>query len=198
MRHRKIRQYKRLSESERREIANMKCYGFSIREIAEFIERSPSTVSREIRCNSIGGNYCANLAHSLYMARKRLYAICFRRKRRHVFGFGDPDRIPRNEIAWLSDLSRYMRFGRKFSRFPQKKKSRSIYSLWSLKPFNFEDLPYLIWVLSLINEKEKVPDFMQKHVEKYKPEKTFNPPVPRSKKQEGKQGFLIIPRRLVA
>lgn len=55
-------QYVGLSDAERSEIEILKRKGYSIRKIAEVLGRSPNTISREIKVNSVAGEYTAKKA----------------------------------------------------------------------------------------------------------------------------------------
>ncbi len=55
----KQKKYVGLSSAERSEIQILRRKGYSIRRIAEALERSPNTISREIRVNSVSGEYHA-------------------------------------------------------------------------------------------------------------------------------------------
>ena len=46
-----------LQKTERQEIGYLKKKGYSIRAIAKIIERSPSTISRELSRNTVNGEY---------------------------------------------------------------------------------------------------------------------------------------------
>jgi transposase, IS30 family len=65
--------YHQLTQDQRYLISRNKAAGKSIREIADFCGRSPSTISREIRRNSTTGDgaYRAEKAHSYATARRR-------------------------------------------------------------------------------------------------------------------------------
>lgn len=54
---------KQLQKTERKEIAYLKNKGYSIRAIGEMVKRSPSTISRELRRNSVKGEYEDEKAH---------------------------------------------------------------------------------------------------------------------------------------
>jgi len=56
------KKYIGLSDAERSEIEILKCKGYSIRKIAEVLGRSPNTISREIKVNSVAGEYTAKKA----------------------------------------------------------------------------------------------------------------------------------------
>ncbi|MBI3889808.1 IS30 family transposase [Candidatus Saccharibacteria bacterium] len=56
------KKYVGLSDAERSEIEILKLKGYSIRKIAEVLGRSPNTVSREIKTNSVSGEYVAKKA----------------------------------------------------------------------------------------------------------------------------------------
>lgn len=55
----KEKKYTGLSDAERSEIQILLARHFSIREIAETLDRSPNTISREIKINSVYGEYLA-------------------------------------------------------------------------------------------------------------------------------------------
>lgn len=58
------RSYSQITQAEREEIAIFRKLGLSIREIARQLERSPSSISRELRRNQPPINKCAYRAHS--------------------------------------------------------------------------------------------------------------------------------------
>ncbi len=62
-----VRSHRYLSLIERQRIATLKAQGLSMREIARRLDRSPSTISRELRRNRARqdrGTYDAVLAHA--------------------------------------------------------------------------------------------------------------------------------------
>jgi len=59
-----------LSQDERIEIADLRHAGLSVRQIAGLLGRAPSTVSRELRCNSAAGGYQPFEAHRRATARR--------------------------------------------------------------------------------------------------------------------------------
>ena len=64
--------YHQLTQEQRYLIVRSKVRGRSIREIAEILGRSPSTISRELRRNrNSAGGYCVEKAHSYAVARRR-------------------------------------------------------------------------------------------------------------------------------
>ena len=64
--------YHQLTQEQRYLIVRSKVHGRSIREIAEILGRSPSTISRELRRNrNSAGGYCVEKAHSYAVARRR-------------------------------------------------------------------------------------------------------------------------------
>lgn len=67
--------YVGLSSAERSEIQILKDKGYSLRKIADVLERSPNTISREIKVNSVGGEYVA--------AKAKAKARVSRRSRRY-------------------------------------------------------------------------------------------------------------------
>lgn len=83
--------YRQLSEGERYAIARMRRLGYSMRRIAEVLDRSASTVSREIRRNATrhGGKYRAEKAHQYAVARRR------RSRRNRRYGERDWARVGR-------------------------------------------------------------------------------------------------------
>lgn len=54
-----VRTYVGLSDAERSEIEILRGRGYGIREIARALSRSPNTISREIKVNSVSGQYVA-------------------------------------------------------------------------------------------------------------------------------------------
>ena len=67
--------YKRLTINERVVISQLKSSGYSIRKIAKFLDRSPSTISRELKRKSIQKGkkkpkdfYSATIAQDKYIA----------------------------------------------------------------------------------------------------------------------------------
>lgn len=67
----KNKKYKHITQSERLEIALLKKKGFSRRDIARALERSPNSVSREIKLNSVNSAYNPRKAqHKAYVKRK--------------------------------------------------------------------------------------------------------------------------------
>lgn len=69
----KLSKYKHFGKDERNELAILLKRGYSLREIAEVLGRNPSSVSREIKRNSVKGEYVSNKAqHKAYV--KRLYS----------------------------------------------------------------------------------------------------------------------------
>ena len=69
--------YKHLTINERVVISQLKSSGYSIRKIAKFLDRSPSTISRELKRNSIQKGkkkpkafYSAAIAQDKYIAHK--------------------------------------------------------------------------------------------------------------------------------
>ncbi|BDD10508.1 hypothetical protein FUAX_29400 [Fulvitalea axinellae] len=104
--------YTRLNIYERLFISDTHKAGWSVRRIAEGIDRSPSTVSRELERNRCRGAYEPHLAHTLAVARVHWRAsgrrpngktlICnLTGKYRHIF--------PRVFVAWLSDTQKHYR-----------------------------------------------------------------------------------------
>ena len=75
----KKKKYKHLSFEERFVIETLFNKGLSIRAIAEFLERSPSTISYEIKKNSVNGKYSARKAHhKAYVKRWRSKRQCLK------------------------------------------------------------------------------------------------------------------------
>ena len=71
--------YHHLSFGERFCIEKMYCAGSAIRRIAEFLNRSVNTISREIKKNSISGTYTAEKAlEKSYMKRWRSKSQCLK------------------------------------------------------------------------------------------------------------------------
>ena len=63
----KIMNYKHITIDERCCIANFLDLGWSIRKIAKHLNRNASTISREIRRNSVNGKYLAHIANEIYL-----------------------------------------------------------------------------------------------------------------------------------
>ena len=59
--------YKHITIDERCCIANFLDLGWSIRKIAKHLNRNASTISREIRRNSVNGKYLAHIANGIYL-----------------------------------------------------------------------------------------------------------------------------------
>ena len=59
--------YKHITINERCCIANFLDLGWSIRKIAKHLNRNASTISREIRRNSVNGKYLAHIANEIYL-----------------------------------------------------------------------------------------------------------------------------------
>ena len=59
--------YKHITIDERCCIANFLDLGWSIRKIAKHLNRNASTISREIRRNSVNGKYLAHIANEIYL-----------------------------------------------------------------------------------------------------------------------------------
>jgi len=65
------RRYSHITKTERLEIAVLKRKGYSLREIARVLKRSPGTLSEEIKRNSTNGSYEPTKAHhKAYVKRK--------------------------------------------------------------------------------------------------------------------------------
>jgi len=80
--------YHQLSEAERYAIARWRCQGLSMRTIARLLERSPSTISREVRRNATthDGHYRPEKAQQ--------YAVARRRRSRRNLHYGPRDWAP--------------------------------------------------------------------------------------------------------
>lgn len=63
--------YQHLTIDERESIQEMKLKGFSCRKIAEILKRSVSTISRELKRNSVNGRYRPSRAQKKYQARRK-------------------------------------------------------------------------------------------------------------------------------
>lgn len=63
----KFMNYKHINMNERCCIANFLDLGWSIRKIAKYLNRNASTISREIKRNSIDGKYLAHIANETYL-----------------------------------------------------------------------------------------------------------------------------------
>ena len=62
--------YKHININERCCIANFLDLGWSIRKIAKHLNRNASTISREIKRNSVNGKYLAHIANEKYINNK--------------------------------------------------------------------------------------------------------------------------------
>ena len=60
----KSKKYEGLSKNDRNEIEALLNRHYGIREIAQVLNRSPNTISYEVRVNSVDGEYVASKAHS--------------------------------------------------------------------------------------------------------------------------------------
>jgi IS30 family transposase len=63
--------YTQLSQQERYQISTLKQAGYNNKDIAAFLGRHKSTISRELGRNNSGGEYQAERAHRLTLKRKR-------------------------------------------------------------------------------------------------------------------------------
>jgi transposase, IS30 family len=71
--------YHHLNFEERFCIEKMYCAGSEVRKIADFLHRSPNTISRELRRNKVNGIYEANKAkHKAYALRWRAKSQCLK------------------------------------------------------------------------------------------------------------------------
>jgi len=68
-----------LKKTDREEIQILKDKGYSVRDIAKALEKSPSTISRELRRNSVNGEYIAKKA-SLKAYSRRKYCKLYLKK----------------------------------------------------------------------------------------------------------------------
>ena len=68
-----MRNYTQLTREERHDIAALRSLGAGFREIGRHLDRSPSTILREVRRNAYptDGKYRAKHAHSMYRGRRR-------------------------------------------------------------------------------------------------------------------------------
>ena len=69
-----------LTATERESILCLRAQGYGIRKIAGTLNRSPSTVSRELRRNLVKGAYSAHEADKLYRLRRKLCRPTFKLK----------------------------------------------------------------------------------------------------------------------
>jgi len=60
-----------LTLEEREMIMKYQAMGFSLSRIAKAIGRNKSTVSRELKRNSVSGTYLPSAAHDLYLKRRK-------------------------------------------------------------------------------------------------------------------------------
>ena len=75
MKEHKIMNYKYITINERCCIANFLDLGWSIIKIAKHLNRNASTISREIRRNSINEKYLAHIANETYINNKMNYVV---------------------------------------------------------------------------------------------------------------------------
>ena len=74
--------YRHLSREDRDEIADLRASGHSNAAIAVAVDRSPSTISREVRRNALDtGRYSAQVADGAYMERRQRDAVLERDQR---------------------------------------------------------------------------------------------------------------------
>ena len=66
----KFMNYKHININERCCIANLLDLGWSIRKIAKYLNRNVSTISREIKRNSVNAKYLAHIANEKYINNK--------------------------------------------------------------------------------------------------------------------------------
>lgn len=86
--------YVGLSSAERSEIEILKCRGYSLRKIAEVLGRSPNTISREIKVNSVT---CESTGKLEYVAKKaKTKSRLSRRSRRYQW-----QKIEHDPKLWL-------------------------------------------------------------------------------------------------
>ena len=62
--------YKHITIHERCCIANFLDLGWSLRKIAKYLNRNASTISREIKRNSVNGKYLAHIANEVYISNR--------------------------------------------------------------------------------------------------------------------------------
>ena len=67
-----------LTATERESILRLRAQGCGIRKIARALNRSPSTISRELRRNPVRGACSAHEAEKLYCLRRKLCRPAFR------------------------------------------------------------------------------------------------------------------------
>jgi IS30 family transposase len=68
--------YRHLTPEDREQIGVLRAAGFTMCAIASLIGKSPSTISRELRRNTLdSGRYSANVADGAYMERRQRSAI---------------------------------------------------------------------------------------------------------------------------
>ncbi|BDD08239.1 hypothetical protein FUAX_06710 [Fulvitalea axinellae] len=106
--------HRHLSDHERECISRMTGLGVSLRKIAKFLGRAPSTISREVKRNFWPGRgYLPELASKLYEARKRWKGSIRWKYLRTLWPHFRDFRhfsLPHTHILWFSDTKRYNRF----------------------------------------------------------------------------------------
>ncbi|BDD10169.1 hypothetical protein FUAX_26010 [Fulvitalea axinellae] len=175
--------YSHLNTHERLYISAMLDEGASVRRIAEDLDRSPSTISREIRRNSASGKYNPGTAQSLYTARKRWYGS-FRnpqsRRKIPAKPRWRPARIPRTHICWHSDTLHYHRSESFWKRagFPSRAKERAkpIFRMDD-KPQHYRDMTPLAKLLLAHIRLQKAESERKTFYTPLQAHKTLSPPL---------------------
>ncbi|BDD07713.1 hypothetical protein FUAX_01450 [Fulvitalea axinellae] len=141
--------YFQLTLWHRRVISAMRAEGASVRETARTLRCAPSTVSRELERNRLGGMYDPHTAQRLAEARKRLggtfrpgrYRSVWERLRSRTVQYRI---MPRTHVAWFSDTKTYRRIRSGKASFFSMRRPRSL-SLFRLadKPRHYRQMTAL-------------------------------------------------------
>jgi len=164
--------YQQINLRERRLILHFKKEGQSLRQIAKVLNRSASTISRELSRNNLKGTYNAELANDLAHARKcvmaggernalYLFADLLRRKYQHK---------KRHLVAWMSDTQDYFRINlrRPFKLLLNARRNFPIRFSIIEKPDHYRKLREMI---GLLNIQDKINNTHRWEYMKHKAEK---------------------------
>ncbi|BDD10064.1 hypothetical protein FUAX_24960 [Fulvitalea axinellae] len=156
-----LKLFRQFSLRERQIIEWMLSEDRSLRTIARLLQRSPSSVSREIRRNTAGQLYRASYAQSIATARKRIMSLGGRHKfpkfRFRLFPYRHT--LSHALICWCSDLEDYIRINQNapkylcgtFFRHP------SLYPIFK-KPYHYSGLITLGKLLLAHRQRKRKPD----------------------------------------
>jgi len=162
--------YRQLNYNDRWMINHLRSQNYSIRYIARILRRSASTISRELKRNSLQGNYDPEMADDLAHARKCVYATKSisggRRITRKFSGFRRfSSHKRRSLVAWESDTYSY--FYERIWFLPKQRVRRKASRFWVKmddKPDHFSKLRAMKKLLLMQDEFVEI----QKEIEKKK------------------------------